>query len=52
MKIKNNGQLNRSYLDTDFFNLYMTQNKYAIGAWDLLLKNMMPQTIIEFGTAR
>lgn len=52
MKIKNSGQLVRSHLDTDFFNLYMTQNKYAIAAWDLLLRNTKPDTIIEFGTAR
>jgi hypothetical protein len=52
MKIKDNSQLIRSHLDTDFFNLYMSQNKYAVLALDLLLKNMMPNTIIEFGTAR
>jgi cephalosporin hydroxylase len=52
MKIQNRGQLIRNHLDTDFFNLYMTQNKYAIEAWDFLLKKTMPDTIIEFGTAR
>lgn len=52
MKIKNHGQLIRSDLDTDFFNLYMSQNKYAVSAFDFLLKSTKPNTIIEFGTAR